>query len=215
MSGKTIIKGKNTNYQIRLARKDELPALKAVEQAAAKQFAAFGLAKVVNTTLPIETLTRAQKRGYVWVIVTTNAEIVGFAVVSAAKERLHLEEIDIDPAHSLQGGKFNDPFPELPGFGAYQHDQGRSMNPFKDESLAAINGDGIFHFGRRGRQASDYPGIISFSFYPGLRAPIVKEFKDRVAWPGIYFSGSAFGNGFLPGDINHQFFLYLHGRLSI
>ena len=103
MGEKMIIKGKNTDYQIRLASQRELPDLKGVEQAAAKQFAAFGLAKVVNTTLPIETLAGAQKRGHVWVIAATSGEIAGFALVSVVKERLHLEEIDIDPAHSRQG----------------------------------------------------------------------------------------------------------------
>ncbi len=98
-----IIQGKNANYQIRLADRDELLALPAIEQAAVQQFVEFGLAYLENITLPIEILTEAQKRSHVWVITTMTAEIVGFAVVSVVKERLHLEEIDIEPAHGRQG----------------------------------------------------------------------------------------------------------------
>lgn len=98
-----IVQGKNFNYQIRLATIDDLPALPAIEQAAGQQFVEFGLAYLEDITLPIETLVEAQKRDHVWAVTTMAAEIVGFAVVSVDKEQLHLEEIDIAPAHGRQG----------------------------------------------------------------------------------------------------------------
>ncbi len=98
-----IVQGKNINYQIRLANIDDLPALPAIEQAAGQQFVEFGLTYLENITLPMQTLIKAQKSDHVWVITTMAAEIVGFAVVSADKEQLYLEEIDIEPAHGRQG----------------------------------------------------------------------------------------------------------------
>jgi GNAT superfamily N-acetyltransferase len=98
-----MIDGKNPNYQIRLAGIDDLPALPAIEQRAGQQFAEVGLGDIGNLTLPMETLIEAKEEGRVWVIATTAAEIIGFALVSVKRESLHLEEIDIDPAHSRQG----------------------------------------------------------------------------------------------------------------
>jgi GNAT superfamily N-acetyltransferase len=98
-----IVQGKNAKYRIRLANIDDLPALPAIERAAGQQFVELGLAYLENITLPMETLIEAQRDGHVWVITTMSGEIVGFAVVSVDKERLHLEEIDIEPAHARQG----------------------------------------------------------------------------------------------------------------
>ena len=98
-----IVQGKNTNYKIRLASTGDLAALPAIEQAAAQQFAEFELAHLENISLPTEALIDAQKSDHVWVITTATKEIVGFAVVSVDKDRLHLEEIDIHPNHSRQG----------------------------------------------------------------------------------------------------------------
>lgn len=98
-----INQGKNSNYQIRLANADELLALPAIERAAGKQFVEFGMDYLDNITVSMETLIESQKSGHVWVITTDVAEAVGFAVISADETRIHLEEIDIEPAHSRQG----------------------------------------------------------------------------------------------------------------
>lgn len=92
-----------TGYQFRLADRDELAVLPAIERAAGRQFSAFGLAGLENDTFSLEALIEAQKCGRVWVVATASAEIVGFAVVSVHGERLHLEEIDIHPSHGRQG----------------------------------------------------------------------------------------------------------------
>jgi GNAT superfamily N-acetyltransferase len=98
-----IITGKNAEYRIRPADREDLSALDEVERAAAGQFSAVGLAHLLNQTLPIERLIEAQKHGHVWVVTTMTDEIVGFAMIETASERVHLEEIDILPAHSGQG----------------------------------------------------------------------------------------------------------------
>lgn len=98
-----IIAGKNAEYRIRLAEREELTELGEVERAAGQQFAAVGLAHLSEQTLPIERLLEAQKHGHVWVVTTLADEIVGFAMIETASERVHLEEIDILPAHSGQG----------------------------------------------------------------------------------------------------------------
>jgi GNAT superfamily N-acetyltransferase len=103
MEQKIISQVKKTPYQIRLANRDDLLVLPAVEQAAARQFIEIGLTYLENITLPMDTLIAAQKRGHVWVVTTAAAEIVGFALVSTVRDRLHLEEIDIHPAHARQG----------------------------------------------------------------------------------------------------------------
>jgi GNAT superfamily N-acetyltransferase len=98
-----IVQGKNAKYRIRLADTDDLPALPAIERAAGQQFVELGLAYLENITLPMEILIEAQRDGHVWVITTMSGEIVGFAVVLVDKDHLHLEEIDIEPAHGRQG----------------------------------------------------------------------------------------------------------------
>jgi GNAT superfamily N-acetyltransferase len=98
-----IVQGKNAKYRIRLANIDDLPALPTIERAAGQQFAELGLACLENITLPMEILVEAQQDGHVWVITAMSGEVVGFAVVSVDKEHLHLEEIDIEPAHGRQG----------------------------------------------------------------------------------------------------------------
>jgi GNAT superfamily N-acetyltransferase len=98
-----IVQGRNVKYRIRLADIDDLPALPTIEQAAGQQFVELGLTYLADITLPMEILVEAQQDGHVWVITTMSGEIVGFAVVSVDKERLHLEEIDIEPAHGRQG----------------------------------------------------------------------------------------------------------------
>jgi GNAT superfamily N-acetyltransferase len=98
-----VVQGKKVKYRIRLAEVDDLPALPTIEQAAGQQFVELGLAYLENITLPMEILIETQQDGHVWVITTMSGEIVGFAVVSVDKEHLHLEEIDIEPAHRRQG----------------------------------------------------------------------------------------------------------------
>jgi GNAT superfamily N-acetyltransferase len=98
-----IVQGKDAKYRIRLANIDDLPTLPAIERAAGQPFVELGLAYLADITLPMEILVEAQQDGHVWVITTMSGEVVGFAVVSVDKERLHLEEIDIEPSHGRQG----------------------------------------------------------------------------------------------------------------
>lgn len=93
-----------TNYAIRLARVEELPALREIERAAGRLFAEIGLDNVANATpLPLDFLQAQQGAGLVWVLTDADDQPVGFAAASELDGALYLEEIDVHPAHGRRG----------------------------------------------------------------------------------------------------------------
>ncbi len=93
-----------TDYAIRLARIDELPALREIERAAGKLFAEIGLENVANAApLPLDFLQAQQHAGLVWVLTDADDQPVGFAAASELDGALYLEEIDVHPAHGRRG----------------------------------------------------------------------------------------------------------------
>lgn len=92
------------DYAIRLARVEELPALREIERAAGKLFAEIGLENVANAgPLPLDFLEAQQSAGLVWVLTDADDEPVGFAAASELDGALYLEEIDVHPAHGRRG----------------------------------------------------------------------------------------------------------------
>ncbi len=93
-----------TDYAIRLARFEELPALREIERAAGKIFAEIGLENVASATpLLLDFLQAQQRAGLVWVLTDADDQPVGFAAASELDGELYLEEIDVHPAHGRRG----------------------------------------------------------------------------------------------------------------
>jgi GNAT superfamily N-acetyltransferase len=93
-----------TDYAIRLARVEELPALREIEREAGKLFAEIGLDNVADATpLPLDFLEAQQSAGLVWVLTDEDDQPVGFAAASELDGALYLEEIDVHPAHGRRG----------------------------------------------------------------------------------------------------------------
>lgn len=90
---------------IRFARPDDVPALSAVERAAATRFrhSALGAAAALATTLPAEVLAEAQREGRLWVATGDGGAPIGFALASAWDGVAHLEELSVVPEAGRRG----------------------------------------------------------------------------------------------------------------
>jgi GNAT superfamily N-acetyltransferase len=83
---------------IRLARGDEVEALRTVERRAATRFATVGLAAAAE--LPVTdaaTLRQGIVEDRVWAAVDGDDAPVGFAIAEVAGDDVHLREIDVVP----------------------------------------------------------------------------------------------------------------------
>lgn len=88
---------------IRLAHADELDALRAIERSAAARFREVGLAHVAELPpLPRTTLEVGRLNGLLFVAERDGAPI-GFLLASIMDAALHVEELDVDPAHQRRG----------------------------------------------------------------------------------------------------------------
>lgn len=91
------------SYAIVTARQDHLPWLAGIELAAAKMLIGLAPASVLEETTPERRLRQAAADGRLWVAVCGDVP-VGFAhVESLAPGTVHLEEIDVHPAHGRRG----------------------------------------------------------------------------------------------------------------
>ncbi|MCW5890484.1 MAG: GNAT family N-acetyltransferase [bacterium] len=82
---------------VRPARPDDLPALAAVERAAAQRFAGLGLVADLDDAMDPATLAAACAGGRVWVAVDDDGRPLGFAVAERLGDAGHLEELDVLP----------------------------------------------------------------------------------------------------------------------
>jgi ribosomal protein S18 acetylase RimI-like enzyme len=90
-------------YDLRTARKEDLPKLAAVERRSSQLFADTPHAFLVGApTLSMGILTQQHALGAVWVV-THDDEPVGFAVAGEHGGDGYLYEIDVDPAHGQRG----------------------------------------------------------------------------------------------------------------
>ena len=92
------------NYQIRIARADEVALLAALEAAAGELFDAteFG-ASLPDGTCPTAVLEAAQRDGMLWVAEAPDGAVVGFACARWLGGEPHLEELDVHPDHGRRG----------------------------------------------------------------------------------------------------------------
>lgn len=96
----------DADYEIRLARPDEVASLPAIERAAAQLFAnnAFGVdLGTLEETASVDDLAAAQRAGMLWVAVAPSGEPVGFACARWLGDQPHLEELDVRPDHARRG----------------------------------------------------------------------------------------------------------------
>jgi GNAT superfamily N-acetyltransferase len=91
-------------YVIEPAREDDLAKLPRIEIAANALFAGQAVAGVVaNDATGMDELAHAHAAGLLWVARAPNGEPIGFALCELVDAAVHLEEIDVDPAHGRRG----------------------------------------------------------------------------------------------------------------
>jgi GNAT superfamily N-acetyltransferase len=91
-------------YAIEPAREDDLPKLRRVELAANVLFAGHAVAGVVaGDATGLDELAHARAAGLLWVARAADGEPIGFALCELVDGAVHLEEIDVDPAHGRRG----------------------------------------------------------------------------------------------------------------
>jgi GNAT superfamily N-acetyltransferase len=93
----------DSRYTIRLARPRDLPALPAIELAAAALLEGHAPPSVLGETTDAAELRGAQAAGRLWVALAEEAP-VGFALVEPLPSGLpHLEEVGVHPQHGQRG----------------------------------------------------------------------------------------------------------------
>jgi GNAT superfamily N-acetyltransferase len=86
-----------------LARAHDVPALPAIERAAARLFEGLVPESLLEETSDVTELAAAQAAGRLWVALADDVP-VGFAHVVPRDDGVpHLEEIDVHPAHGRRG----------------------------------------------------------------------------------------------------------------
>jgi len=95
-------------YRVRPAIPDDVAPLPEIEQAAASLFGSYphdlGLTDdILSHVNSIETFSKAQQAGYLWVCAAKAGDIVGFALVRGIGGHAHLDELDVLPSHGRRG----------------------------------------------------------------------------------------------------------------
>ncbi len=92
------------DYKIVRAKRNHIEKLPAIELAAASLFSADDLPETLRSqTVSTETLLAALEQDCLWVALSPENEPVGFAVATIEGSTVHLEEMDVHPAHARQG----------------------------------------------------------------------------------------------------------------
>ena len=91
------------SYPIRLARLDELPRLREIEDQAGTLFAGLGLIdESLDAAFPADYLARLVNLAQVWVGCFDDVP-VGVVVASVRENAVYIEELDVIPAHARRG----------------------------------------------------------------------------------------------------------------
>lgn len=93
----------STDYVVLLAGPEHVDQLPAIERAAATRFGDSLPESVLSHVTPVANLAAAQRAGLLWVALEPEGAPVGFAVASVGGRRLHLDELDVLPAHGRNG----------------------------------------------------------------------------------------------------------------
>jgi GNAT superfamily N-acetyltransferase len=90
-------------YTITEARPEDLARLPSIELAAARLLVGRAPESVLTETTSSDVLGKAQREGHLWVALAGNVP-VGFAHIELIeRDAVHLEEIDVHPAHGRRG----------------------------------------------------------------------------------------------------------------
>jgi GNAT superfamily N-acetyltransferase len=93
-----------SDYVIEPAEAGDVPALPAIERAAAELFTGWPLPPgILEETTALAELEAARQGGRLWVARAGDGEVVGFAQVELVGGQPHLEEIDVLPFHGCRG----------------------------------------------------------------------------------------------------------------
>ena len=91
-------------YEIALARPEHLAAIPALERAAAAAFSQADLPAHLRDDVTTDAeLAAALRDGRLWVAVAPAGDPVGYAIALWLGSDLHLDEIDVHPAHQRRG----------------------------------------------------------------------------------------------------------------
>jgi GNAT superfamily N-acetyltransferase len=89
---------------IRLARPDEVPRLREIEDQAGTIFSGLGLIdEALDTSFPLDDLARLVGMGQVWVGCLEDGLPVGMVIASVREGAVYIEEMDVLPAHGSRG----------------------------------------------------------------------------------------------------------------
>lgn len=92
------------DYTITRAAAEHLPALPEIERQAAALFEGLDFPlEVLQQTASLADLRTAMQSGHLWVALGPDGQPVGFAQAEPSGEDLHLEELDVMPAHGRRG----------------------------------------------------------------------------------------------------------------
>ena len=93
------------DYDVRLARTDEIESIRAIEIAAAKVIPAEDLPPEMGQgALPFDLLERAVSEGRLFVAINLSEHCpVGFALATVVDDSGHLFELDVLPSHGRRG----------------------------------------------------------------------------------------------------------------
>jgi GNAT superfamily N-acetyltransferase len=91
-------------HRIERAHAGDLAKLPEIERAANELFLGRGLAGVKQEDVTsLEELIRAHADGLLWVAREPGGEPIGFALLDVVDGAIHLEELDVHPAHGRRG----------------------------------------------------------------------------------------------------------------
>ncbi len=95
--------GSTPEYELDVARPQDLPFLPSIEKAAATLLRGYAPESVLESTTPQSVLEDAQTHARLWVVRTQGVP-VGFAHVELLEPTVaHLQEIDVHPQHGRRG----------------------------------------------------------------------------------------------------------------
>ncbi|MFE6777581.1 GNAT family N-acetyltransferase [Streptomyces sp. NPDC057702] len=89
---------------IRLARHEELGALRDIERAAGECFRAVGMPEIADDEPPsLDELTGYQRADHCWVAVDADDRPVAYALAEPVDGRLHIEQVSVHPDAARRG----------------------------------------------------------------------------------------------------------------
>src|SRR5918997_3435051 len=89
---------------IRVARSDDLPALRELERVAGAPFRDLGMAAVADDEPPsIADLAGFQRDGRAWVVADGADHPVAYILVAVVDGNAHVEQLSVPPSHARQG----------------------------------------------------------------------------------------------------------------